>query len=223
MHVGAGVKTLPLHEAVPVQSVEKLHCTHSPSVALQTSPVSEQYVDGLLVSQTLDTQVFAGGTSVVPLHEAVPVQSVEPLHCTHPDVKLQTSPVSEQSTVVPETQALDTHVAAGVKLVPLHEAAAQSAAVLQPPHVPTDEPERMHTGVVPVQVLQKPLVPQSVSVVPWKQVPLTESQHPVVHGAAAEHVVTHWCVVVSHSPDVQSVVLSQLHSKPPVTASHRSP
>jgi hypothetical protein len=50
----------------------------------------------------------------VPLHEADPLQSADELHCTHPTATLQTSPLCEQSTVVPATQTLELQAVAGV-------------------------------------------------------------------------------------------------------------
>jgi hypothetical protein len=189
VHVGAGVKVVPLHEADPLQSDETSHWTQ-PSVGSQMSPSEKQFVDDA-PTQTLDVHVFAGGMNVVPLHDDAPVQSADVLHWTHPDAVLQTSPIPEQAVCAPATHTLDWQLAAAVKTPPTHDAGEQSAAELQAPHVPCNEPERMHTGATPEHPSQTPLVPQSASVFPWKQCPLAVSQQPLAQGADTEHAVTH--------------------------------
>jgi hypothetical protein len=79
-----------------------------------------------------------------------------------------------------------------------------------------------HTGVLPEQIAQVPLVPHAPFVVPPTHVvPL---QQPPLQGAVAEHVVTHAWVVVSHAiPEPQSVAELHPHVPPVDPAMHASP
>jgi hypothetical protein len=97
VQVLAGVNTAPLHDA-GAQSASTLHCTH-PSAALQTWAVAAQFCQVPPGTHVFEAPHVAVRVKTEPTH-AVP-QSLSTLHCTHPSLGLQTSPVAAQSVMLP--------------------------------------------------------------------------------------------------------------------------
>jgi len=124
-----------LHAGVdPVQFASAVQGPH-PLAALQTGVVPVQLVIVPATHACAPLQVDAA-VNVVPLHEAA-AQSPPLLHSTHPADALQSGVAPEHAVVVPATHWCEPlHVAAAVNIVPLHEAAAQSVALLQPTQCP---------------------------------------------------------------------------------------
>jgi hypothetical protein len=103
------------------QSLSALHAVlHAVALAQTRSPGQAA---GVPATQVLLVQVLAG-VNVLPAHDAPPEQSALVLHCTQPAVASQSGADPEQVCGVPATQVLLMQVLAGVKVVPLHEAAA---------------------------------------------------------------------------------------------------
>jgi hypothetical protein len=170
----------PLHEPPP-QSAFVLHCTH-PNAALQSgvAPLQVVAVPGTHPPEAL--QVLAG-TNVLPVHDAG-AQSALTLHCTQPMEALQNGTAPLQLAGVPGTHLFaPLQVPGGVNVLPLHDAAAQSAATL---HC-TQPKDALQAGEGPLQVCgvathapEALQVPAGVNVLP-------------LHDAPAQSVLTLHC------------------------------
>jgi hypothetical protein len=133
---------------------------------------------------------------------------------------------SVPGTHAPDAQQPPLHGCSGLQLgvhrcsAPSHASPTLQSAALMQPQVP---PLQRWPALEVVQSTHAPPgAPHALAALPAAQVPF-EQQAPL-HGAVAEHMVEHKCVVVLHAaPDGQSPDELQPHAPPPATTTHAPP